>query len=113
MNKLETLAKFLQQLHCQVRLKHEAYETLEGWAGGIGLLMRGYIELHGPWPFHQIEWLEINPSVTEHIGRLVKPRQHNYSEEISALLHSKNIAYSINEGVIRISFSELAGQHLQ
>ncbi|MFD1871964.1 DUF6678 family protein [Hymenobacter bucti] len=109
MNKLEALADFLRQLHCQVRLKHEAYEAPEGWAGGIGLPVRGYIELNGPWPFRQIEWLEINPAVTEHIGRLVKPKQHNYSEEISAFLHSKSIAYSIKEGTIRIPFSEFTG----
>jgi hypothetical protein len=111
MNKLEALANFLRQLHCQVRLKHEAYEKPEGWAGGIGLLVRGYIELIGPWPFRQVEWLEINPAVTEHTGRLVKPKQHNYLEEISAFLQSKNIAYSINEGIIRIPFDEFIEQY--
>jgi hypothetical protein len=111
MNKLEALADYLRQLHCQVRLKHVAYETLEGWSGEIGLPVRGYIELIGPWPFRQIEWLEINPAVTEHIGMLVKPKQHNYLEEISAFLQSKNVAYSINEGIIRIPFSEFIGQY--
>jgi hypothetical protein len=111
MNKLEELADFLRQLHCQVRLKHEAYETPEGWAAGIGLPVRGYIELVGPWPFRQVEWVEINPAVTEHIGRLVKPKQHNYLEEINTFLQSKNVAYSINKGIIRISFAEFIEQY--
>ena len=111
MTKLKALADFLRQLHCQVRLKHEAYETPEEWAGGIGLPVRGYIELHGPWPFREVEWLEINPAVTEYIGRLIKPKQHNYLEEVSAFLQSKNVAYSINEGIIRIPFAEFIEQY--
>jgi hypothetical protein len=111
MNKLESLADFLRQFHCQVRLKHEAYETPEGWAGGIGLPVRGYIELQGPWPFRQTEWLEMNPAVTEHIGRLIKTKQHNYLEEISAFLQSRNVAYSINEGIVRIPFAEFIEQY--
>ena len=107
MNKLEALANFLRQLHCQVRLKHKAYKMPEGWAGGIGLPVRGYIELVGPWPFREVEWLEINPIVIEHIGRLVKHRQHNYLENIIAHLNSEVINHSINEGMIRIPFSEL------
>jgi hypothetical protein len=109
MNKLEALADFLRQLHCQVRLKHEAYETPEAWAGGIGLPVRGYIELHRPWPFREIEWLEINPVVIEHIGRLVKPKQHNHLEEIGAFLFARSGAHLTNEGIIRISLSELVG----
>lgn len=108
MNKLEALTDFLRQLHCQVRLKHKAYKMPEGWAGGIGLPVRGYIELIGPWPFKEVEWLEINPIVTEHIGRLVKPRQHNYLKDIIAHLNSRGINHSVNERMIRIPFFELS-----
>lgn len=106
MSKLEALANLLRQLHCQVRLKHKAYEIPEAWAGGIGLPARGYIELVGPWPFREVQWLEINPIVIEHTGRLVKPKQHNYSENITAFLQSEGIAYSIIEEAVRIPFSE-------
>jgi hypothetical protein len=111
MNKLEALAGFLRQLRCQVRLKHEAYKMPEGWAVGIGLPVRGYIELIGPWSFREVEWLEINPSVIEHIGRLVKSRQHNYLEDIIAHLNSEDINHFVNEGMIRIPFSELSEQY--
>ena len=111
MSRLETLVDFAKQLHCQVRIKLKAEELPEGWAGGIGLPVRGYIELHGPWPFREVEWLEINPIVIEHIGRLVKPRQHNYLENIMAHLKSEGISHSIDEGMIRIPFSELSEQY--
>jgi hypothetical protein len=75
------------------------------------LLVRGYIELIGSWPFRQIEWLKINLSITEHIGSLVKLKQHNYLKEISAFLQSKNVTYSINERIIRIPFFEFIGQY--
>jgi hypothetical protein len=111
MSKLRVLAIFLQQLHCQVRLKREAYAIPEEWAGGIGLPVRSYIELHGPWPFREIEWLEINPIVLEHIGLLVKLKQHNYLENITSYLKSEGISHSIDEGVVRIPFSELSEQY--
>jgi hypothetical protein len=107
MNKLEALADFLRQLHCRVRLKLEAYELPEAWAGGISLPVRGYIELHGPWPFREVEWLEINLIVVEYIGRLVKPKQHNYLENITLFLQSQCIAYAVVGEAVRIPFSEL------
>ena len=53
---------------------------------GVVLPVRGYIEVIGPWPFREVEWLEINPIVMEHIGRLIKPKQHNYLNDIVTLL---------------------------
>ena len=61
--------------------------------------------------FREVEWLEINPIVLEHIGRLVKPKQHNYLENIIAHLKSEGISHSIKEGMIRIPFSELSEQY--
>ena len=69
--------------------------------------MPGYIELHGPLPFRKVEWLEINPIIVEYIGRLVKPKQHNYTENINSFLQSQDIAYTVLDEVVRISFSEL------
>jgi hypothetical protein len=109
-SQIQELADFAGKLRCQVMLKLKADQMPEGWASGIGLPVNGYIELHGPCPFREVEWLEINSIVMEHTGRLVKPKQHDYSQEISAFLYSKNVAYSIKEEVIRISFSELTGQ---
>lgn len=111
MSQIQELAVFIGKLKCQVRLKLKADAVPEGWAAGIGLPVNGYIELHGPSPFREVEWLEINTDVTEHIGRLVKPKQHNYLEEVSAFLQSKNVAYSINERIIHIPFAEFIEQY--
>jgi hypothetical protein len=51
-------------------------EIPEAWATGIGLPVKGYIELHEPLPFRNVEWIEINPVIVEHISRLVKPRNY-------------------------------------
>jgi hypothetical protein len=107
MNKLEALANFISQLHCQVRLKSNAEEIPEAWTRGIGLPVPRYIELHGPVPFREVEWLEINSIVVEHIGRLVKPKQHNYLENITSFLQSQDIAYAVTDEAVRIPFSEL------
>ncbi len=109
MSQIAELADFVGKLKCQVRLKLKVDEAPEGWAKGIGLPATGYIELHGPLPFQEVEWLEINPVVIEHVGRLVKPKQHNYLEEVGAFLLSKNVAYLVKEGVVRLPFSELVG----
>jgi hypothetical protein len=42
----------------------------------------------------------------EHIGRLVKPREHNYLENITSFLQSEDIAYSIMKEAVRIPFSQ-------
>lgn len=111
MSQLEGLADFSRQLNCQVRIKLKLDDVPELWAGGIGLPVKGYIELNGPSTFREVEWLEINPIVLEHVGRLVKPKQHNYLENIIAHLKSEGISHSIKEGMIRIPFSELSKQY--
>ena len=76
------------------------------WTRGIGLPTTKYIELHGPWPFREVEWLEINPIVVEHIGRLVKPRRYDYLNDIIALLQLEKIPYSVVEGMVRVPFKD-------
>lgn len=71
---------------------------------GIVLPVKGYIELNGPWPFREVEWLEINPLVVEHIGRLVAPKQWNHLEQIVSLLQSEGVSYSIVDDMVRIPF---------
>jgi hypothetical protein len=83
-------------------------EIPEAWTAGIGLPVRGYIELHGPHPFRDVEWIEINPIVVEHIGRLVKPRYYTYLEDIISFLQSEGLAYSIVAGAVRIPFLEFS-----
>jgi hypothetical protein len=107
MSKLEVLANFISQLCCQVRIKPNSEEIPEAWARGIGLPVPRYIELHGPWPFREVEWLEINPIIMEHIGRLVKSKKHNYLENIISFLQSQGIAYAVIDEAVRIPFSEL------
>ncbi|ABD79692.1 DUF6678 family protein [Saccharophagus degradans] len=43
-----------------------------------------------------IEWIEIDPIKRESIGRLVKPRETDYSEFVLSVLLKFNIPYSVN-----------------
>jgi hypothetical protein len=54
-----------------------------------------------------VEWLEINLTVVEHLSRLIKPKQHNYLENITSFLQSQGIAYAVVDEAVRIPFSEL------
>jgi len=73
---------------------------------GIVLPVKEYIELSGPWSFRKVEWLEVNPIVMEYIGRLVKPKRHDYLNNITALLQSEKIPYSIIAGMVRVPFED-------
>jgi hypothetical protein len=74
----------------------------ESWGNGIGFPVRTYIEIIGPWPFMEVDWVEINPVVMEHIGRLVAPKRWNYSEQIIALLEAEQVNYNVVDAMIRI-----------
>ncbi|MBH8569845.1 hypothetical protein KB206_13210 [Microvirga sp. STS02] len=102
MKRIEKIAALSNQLHCQPRLKLKRDAIPEAWGSGIGLPVRTYIEIIGPWPFREVEWLEINPIVMEHIGRLVAPKQWNHLNTLVSLLQVENVEYSIVDGMIRI-----------
>jgi hypothetical protein len=101
---IERIASLSNKLHCQARLKRKLNDLPDSWGNGIGLPVRTYIEINGPWPFRELDWLEINPVVMEHIGRLVAPKRHNYLNDIIELLNSEEIPYLIIEGMVRVPF---------
>ncbi|WP_367949229.1 DUF6678 family protein [Hymenobacter sp. BRD128] len=69
----------------------------------------GYIETggQGPWPIRQIQWVEINPIVTEHIGRLGHPKQIDSLVQIEEGLRNATVPYTTMNGIIRILFSDV------
>ncbi|MBD2724551.1 DUF6678 family protein [Hymenobacter armeniacus] len=108
MTRIEKIAALLNQLKCQPRLKLKHDNTPEAWSNmGIGLPVRGYIELNGPWPFREVEWLEINPIVMERVGRLVAPKQWSHLEQIASFLQLEGVEYKIIDGMVRIPFDAL------
>jgi len=58
--------------------------------------------------FKEIEWLEINPLVIEHIGRLVAPKQLNHLDAIVSLLQAESVNYNVVDGMVRMPFEALA-----
>ncbi|WP_460500061.1 DUF6678 family protein [Hymenobacter agri] len=102
MSLIERIAALSNKLHCQARLKLKSTDLPESWNSGIGFPVRTYIEINGPWPFRQVDWVEINPIVMEHIGRLVAPKRWNHSEQLIALLEAAHGSYSLVDRMIRI-----------
>jgi hypothetical protein len=101
------LVNIIQAAKCTARIKLNSRLDASSWSWII-IPVPGYIELGsvGPWPIREVEWLEINPIVTEHIGRLVAPRIIDNLSQLEVALREANLPYTISEGIIRITFSE-------
>ncbi len=52
--------------------------------------------------FNLIEWLEINPIKTTHIGRLVKPKTEDFSDFIENGLKKHSIPFELNDGIFKV-----------
>jgi hypothetical protein len=52
--------------------------------------------------FNLIEWLEINPIKSTHIGRLVKPKTEDFSEFIENGLKKHSIPFELNDGIYKV-----------
>jgi len=57
---------------------------------------------HLPSPLKTIEWLDINPIVSQRIGALVSPTSNDFRVEICASLSRSSIPYEELAGIIRI-----------
>ena len=105
---IEKNAVLSNKLYCQAKLKLQLNDLPESWGNGIGLLVRTYIEIIGPWLFREVNWLEIKPIVMEHIGRLVAPQRWNHLEQIITMLKGEHVNYSLVDGMIRIPFDAVS-----
>lgn len=57
---------------------------------------------HIPYPYKTIEWLNIDPIVKLHRGRLIAPETRDFTKEVERALESKNIPFVRKKDVIRI-----------
>ncbi|WP_369810683.1 DUF6678 family protein [Hymenobacter cheonanensis] len=105
---IRALVGVIQTNKCKVRMKVRGYSAPEGWNDWAIIPTAGYIEINGPWPIRQVDWVEINPIVTEHIGRLVPPKRIDSSMQIEEGLRQADISYIVLDGIIRISFPDTA-----
>jgi hypothetical protein len=105
---IQALVAVTQTNKCKVRMKVKGYSAPERWNDCAIIPTPGYIEINGPWPIRQVDWVEINPIVTEYIGRLVPPKQINSLMQIEEGLRQAHIPYTILDGVIHVSFPDTA-----
>ena len=57
---------------------------------------------HLPYPFKNIEWVDIDPVHTERVGHIVPDRREDRTGEIERLLEAKSIPYDHVDGCIRV-----------
>jgi hypothetical protein len=105
---IQALVAVTQSNKCMVRMKVKGYAAPEHWNDYAIIPVAGYIEINGPWPIRQVDWVEINPIVTEHIGRLVPPKQINSLMQIEDELRQAHIHYTVLNGIIRVPFPNTA-----
>lgn len=107
MDKLIALQYLIERTCCKVRLKVYHEDLATEWRGGFGLPVEGYIEVAGPERIEDVEWIELDPIVVTHIGRLVPPKVTIAIDDIIQELDSMGIAYQVVKGMIRIEGGRL------
>lgn len=107
---IRDLIGVIQTNKCKVRMKVKGCLAPEGCNNWVIIPTSGYVETggQGPWPIRQVEWVEIDPIVTEHIGRRVPPKRIDSSMQIEEGLRQVDISYTVLDGIIRISFPDTA-----
>ncbi|SNC68116.1 hypothetical protein SAMN06265337_2183 [Hymenobacter gelipurpurascens] len=108
MDKLIAIQYLIKRTCCKVRLKVYHEDLATEWRGGFGLPVKGYIEVVGPERIEDVEWIELDPIVVTHIGRLMPPEVTVITDEIVQTLYKEVINYKIVRGIVRIY-----GQQLQ
>jgi hypothetical protein len=103
MDNLVALQSLVEGTRCKIRLKAYREDSATEWSGGFGLPVPGYIEVAGPEPIKDVEWIELDPIVITHIGRLVPPKVAVVIDDIIQVLDKEVIDYEIVKGMIRIS----------
>lgn len=88
-------------LHCRVKAVDE--ELPDQW-GKVFMPTDGYIEGGGtgPVPFKDIEWIDLQTSVIEHIGRLLPARIHDKRSDISASLLALQATFTEHPDYVRV-----------
>ncbi|WP_409070874.1 DUF6678 family protein [Hymenobacter sp. HSC-4F20] len=101
---IEVIESLINSYSCELRLKTIHEPEPAGWCRWIIQPVPGYIESStaGPCPAYEVEWVDINPIVTIHIGRLVKDKYVNYQAELEAQLTAARVAWQHIDGLLRI-----------
>ncbi|MBG8552478.1 DUF6678 family protein [Hymenobacter guriensis] len=107
MDKLIVIQSLIERTCCKIRLKSCDEDLPTEWRGGSGLPVPGYIEVSGPERIADVEWIEFDPIVITHIGRLVPPKVTVVIDDIIQGLKEEEIDYQVVKGIIRISGKEL------
>ncbi len=82
-------------VHFRVKCLRSAEPSIDYWDGGF--------PEHIPYPFKVIEWLDIDPLMKIHRGKLVAPEIRDFTVKAMQALSSKNIPFVQIGKVIRIN----------
>jgi|GEM_PF-1000826 len=104
---VQALIGVIQTNKCKVRLKLKGISAPECWGNGAIIPALCYIEINGPWPILQVEWMDISPVIMQRIGRLVPPKQIDSLMQIEDGLYQADVPYTTLGGIIRVLFSSI------
>ncbi|MVN79219.1 hypothetical protein GO988_23045 [Hymenobacter sp. HMF4947] len=101
----EVIDALTTRFSLSTRAKFRLGTLPSGW-GWFLVPVPGYVEssAYGPVPTREVEWVEIDPLVPQHIGRLVPPRLLDHTPELLHQLAEHGIPVQLVEGRIRIRF---------
>jgi hypothetical protein len=103
----QRLAAIVNGRDYALRLKPWAYPEPEDRGLGLGIPVPGYLEINGPW--RDIEWLEVNPVATTHLGRQLSRRVEDHTAELTPQLAAAGLRYELVNGLVRVSLTDLHG----
>ncbi|OON67425.1 DUF6678 family protein [Hymenobacter sp. CRA2] len=102
----QRLAALLNGQGYALRLKTKNETEPVSWGQWLGVPVPGYIEINGPWPVREVEWVEVNPVVTTFQGRLIPPQVADHTADLTRQLKSASLSFSVtNDGYLRILLS--------
>ena len=104
---METLIALLLPYKVRVRVKCAKSSEPSGWDWPLFSPVSGYVETGtlGPVRVEDVEWIEVESQESTRIGRLVPDEITDHSDALAGALRQAQVAYSLNNGIFRISAS--------
>lgn len=86
-----------------LRLKTKVDPEPERWGNYLIAPVPGYLEISGPWPVREVEWIEVNPVIVTQLGQLVKPRATDHTAELTQQLTAAGLPFTLtDDGYVRV-----------
>lgn len=102
------IVAILKDYPCKCRLRISRTDITTEWGSPIFEPSPSYVELmqFGPVAKRDIEWLEVDPVVMQHVGRLVPPKRKDFMNDLLQRFEDEGIKVILSDKYLRIIFNE-------